>query len=136
MAEKQYFTFGVGPVVKSEKSWVYQAGQHGRSYLWKIAEVPGDCPGLVSAGDMGRFGIVFDFGMKRIRSSGVDRKMTHTESGHPTLQFLTGMTRNPQADTYYIGDSEEEVEADSSGQESERGILIYYTETVVEEELR
>lgn len=130
VVEKRYFQFGAGPVVKSQKSWVYPVGLHGKRCLWKIAEVPGDCSGLVSAEDMGRFGIVFDFGKKRVRSRGVERKMTHTESGHPTLQLLDfapaqdpeeswkqhepllkGMTKESQAEPYYIGDSEEEATA-------------------------
>ena len=85
---KEYFKFGAGPVVASERLWVYPIGFHGKNELLRIAEVPGNCPGLLSIEDMSRLKVAFDFEARVLTVRGQRHPMTYTTSGHPTLYLL------------------------------------------------
>ena len=55
------FRFGDGRLVSATRSWKYPCGIHGYSGTLTIAEVPKDCPPLLSVAGMKELGVVLDF---------------------------------------------------------------------------
>lgn len=80
------FRFGDGRLVKATRSWKFPCGNHGINRILNIAEVPKDCPPLLSVGSMQQMGVILDF---RNRSISVGDRTEHMTlllpSGHPVL---------------------------------------------------
>ena len=84
------FRFGDGKVVRASKSWIYPTGMYGQHGQINVAEVPRQCPPLLSHKAMEELGMVLDFDnlTTSIRSAGVlDKPMLRADSGHPILKI-------------------------------------------------
>jgi hypothetical protein len=110
------FRFGDGRVVKATRSWKYPVGIYGRNGVLNMAEVPKDCPPLLSYRCMGELGVVMNFRDQALTVEGETRPMQKLSSGHPALdvedydekglfdeEFLVAETDTTDAEDDYDG---------------------------------
>ena len=106
----EYFKFGDGTTVASHRTWVYPLAIAGTVASVRIAEIPGDLPGLLSPEATGQFGLQVDFAQSKWRvPRGTWEPLQYTASGHiklPVLQF-------PQ-DTHFADSDSDAVSSDES----------------------
>ena len=89
--EVEWYKFGAGEPVQSQKAYLYPVGVHGVCSYLRMSEVGGDaadCPGLVGPSDMSRWRVVFRFETKEVDAMGVTRPMQLTSTRHPGLDLL------------------------------------------------
>lgn len=81
------FRVGYGRLVSATKSWRYPCGIHGYSRTLSTAEVPKDCPPLLSVTGMKEVGVVLDFQKGEISANDRREPMKMLDSGHPVLDM-------------------------------------------------
>ncbi len=72
-------------MIRATRSWRYPFGIYGRSGVLNVAEVPQECPPLLSAKCMGELGVVMDVKEKSPTIAGEKRPTQMLSSGHPAL---------------------------------------------------
>ena len=81
------FRFGDGNVVQAACTWTYPAGVYGQNGTLRVAEVPVDCPPLLSVKSMRELGVCLDFEQGETRVGGKTRPMESMETGRPKLHI-------------------------------------------------
>ncbi len=106
------FRFGDGRVALASSSWKYPFGIYGRDGVLSIAEVPQECPPLLSAKFVGELEVIMDFKDKSLAIDGEKRPMPMLSSGHPALDVAE-----------YDDKAEELVAATTAEEESPGGVM-------------
>jgi competence ComEA-like helix-hairpin-helix protein len=87
---KAQFVFGSGKSVKATSSWVYPIAIRGRPALLDVAEVPCDCPGLMSKVSMKKMGMTYDLANETVDVKILKLKsvpVLSIDTGHPVINI-------------------------------------------------
>jgi len=98
---KSQFVFGSGASVKAKSRWVYPIAIKGKPGLIDVAEVPCDCPGLLSKSSMQKMGMSYDMTNETVDIRTLNLKsvpVKSTNTGHPIINI--GEFDTVQSDDY------------------------------------
>ena len=85
-----HFVFGSGKAVRATCRWVYPIAIRGRPALLDVAEVPCNCPGLMSKASMKRMGMTLHLEDDTVDIRTMDLKsvpVLQTNTGHPVIDI-------------------------------------------------
>ena len=87
---KSQFVFGSGASVKAKSRWVYPIAIKGKPCLLDVAEVPCDCPGLLSKSSIQKMGMSYEMTNQTVDIRTLNLKsvpVKSTNTGHPIINI-------------------------------------------------
>jgi hypothetical protein len=116
-----YFKFGDGSTVASTCTWSYPLAVAGHTARVRIAEIPGELPGLLSPEATGQFGLQLDFAKSKWRVPKGDwEPLQYTASGHIKLPVLQFPHDTHAADDGSDADSSDPTSGDAQARDASR----------------
>eukprot|EP00971_Amphidinium_carterae_P342548 6481891-Amphidinium_carterae.1 len=94
--QREHFRFGAGPLTMSTEAYIYPIRlPNGTITTLFCAQVPTECPGLMSSSDMGRVKITLDFGEGILKMPGHEQPLQPAQ--HPIVQLACWSARRREA---------------------------------------